>query len=295
MRLFIAAFIILALTTSTLSAQNTRYSSWSDPTATGSSADQASLQDFIERLNKLIDDAEKAKAADPVFLKDLRALASGATNPWKTTLLDDSFADGNFTANPVWQVLSGEYFIEAGWGLRNKLIQAQPAETTTNNDGQDLAKVLLGQILKRATKTQQAATPSENIIVSRVKISNAFALEMEMSSWISENHFEVGIFQGDQASVGYRLLYISGKGLQLHRVGSSGSSVVATSEPLTLEDKKFHQINWTRKVDGSMHVSVDGKEMIATSDRAFSDPFDGVRIADQGGDFIIKRVTVKGQ
>lgn len=117
MRLFIAAFMILALTTSTLNAQSTRYSSWSDPAAASGSAGQASLQDFIERLNKLIDDAEKAKAADPVFLKDLRALASGATNPWKTTLLDDSFADGNFTANPVWQVLSGEYFIETGWGL----------------------------------------------------------------------------------------------------------------------------------------------------------------------------------
>lgn len=289
--LFIAA-ILLSLTSGTLNAEGTRYSTWSDPT---SNTGTATMQDFIARLNKMIDEAEKSKAADPLFLRDLRALASGQTSPWNATLLDDGFADGNYTANPAWQVLSGEYFIESGWGLRNRLIQAQPAQTSSTNSGDDFAKVLLGQILKRATNTQTGtATATENIIVTRAKISKAFALEMEMSSWISENHFEVGVFQGDQAQIGYRLLYVSGKGLQLHRVGSSGSSVIATSEQMTMEDKKYHQINWTRSGNGSMIVSVDGKELISTSDRAFSDPFDGVRISDKGGDFIIKHITVKG-
>ncbi len=296
MRAFIVAAVILGLTSATLNAQGTRYSTWSDPSAPGSGSETAAMQDFIQRLNKLIDDAEKAKAADPVFLKDLRALAAGTTTPWNVTLLDDSFADGNFTANPVWQVLSGEYFIETGWGLRNKLVQAQPAQTgSSGGGGDDFAKVLLGQILKRATNTPTGtAATSENSIVTRAKISNAFALEMDMSSWISENHFEVGVFQGDQAQIGYRLLYVSDKGLQLHRVGSSGSSVIATSEPITLEDKKYHLIKWTRSADGAMQIGIDGKEVISTSDRAFSDPFDGVRIADKGGDFIIRRITVKG-
>jgi hypothetical protein len=43
-----------------------------------------------------------------------------------------------------------------------------------------------------------------------------------------------------------------------------------------------------------MRVSLDGTNVITTSDRGFSDPFDGVRISDKGGDFIIKRVKVSG-
>ena len=43
-----------------------------------------------------------------------------------------------------------------------------------------------------------------------------------------------------------------------------------------------------------MRVTLDGSEIMATSDRAFSDPFDGVRISDKGGDFIIKQVKVSG-
>ena len=43
-----------------------------------------------------------------------------------------------------------------------------------------------------------------------------------------------------------------------------------------------------------MRVSVDGAEVMTVTDRAFSYPFHGVRISDRGGDFIIKRITVKG-
>lgn len=292
MRLFAVTVIVICLAASGLSAQSSRYSSWSDPSNPGT--DNATLQTFIEKLNKLIDDAEKAKAADPVFLQDLRNLANGANTPWKSVVLDDSFADGNFTANPVWEVLSGEYFIETGWGLRNKLITAQQDQQSSSGGGDDFAKVLLGQILKRATGAQPTNTPTRNVIVTRTKISNAFALEFEMSSWVADSHFEAGVFQGQNADLGYRLLYVSGKGLQLHRVGSSGSSVVATSDPVTLEDKNFHKIVWTRGTDGVMRISLDGKDMITATDRAFSDPFDGVRLSNSAGDFIIKRISVTG-
>jgi len=292
-RLFAVCIIAASILPAPLSAQSTRYSTWSDPSASGTPG--ATLDEFIEKLNKLIDEAEKAKAADPVFLQDLRNLANGSKTPWNTVVLDDSFADGNFTTNPVWEVLSGEYFIETGWGLRNKLITAQQTQQSSGSGGDDLAKVLLGQILKRAAGTKgTTSSPTQNLIVTRTQISNAFSVDMEMSSWQPDGRFEVGVFQGQNANIGYRLLYNSGKGVQLHRVGGTGSSVVATSDALTLEDKNFHQITWTRGTDGTMRVHVDGAEVLATSDRAFSDPFDGVRISDTGGDFIIKRITAKG-
>lgn len=289
--LFAAIFAIACLAPFQTDAQNSRYSTWSDPST--QSAGSGDLNAFIEKLNKLIDEAEKAKAADPVFLKDLRTLANGAKTPWNTVVLDDAFADGNFTANPAWEVLSGAYFIETGWGLRNKIIQAQQ-QSNSSAGGDDLAKVLLGTILKKATGQQNASQPTSNVIVTRTKVTNAFQIELELSSWEPDGNFTVGVFQGQAANIGYRLLYTSGKGVQLHRVGSSGSSVVATSEPLTLEDKKPHVISWSRDANGQMVINVDGKEMFSTTDRGFSDPFDGVRISNTSGDFIVKRITAKG-
>lgn len=294
MRPIAVLFAILVLLPMHAGAQSSRYSTWSDPSAQDSS-DTQSLDEFIDKLNTLIDEAEKAKAADPVFLQDLRNLANGTETPWNAVVLDDSFADGNFTSNPTWEVLSGEYFIETGWGLRNRLIAAQQNEQSSGNSGDDLAKVLLGTILKRATGQQDdGGHPASNVIVTRTDVSNAFSLEMEFSSWEPGGNVDIGVFQGQNANLGYRLLYSSGKGVQLHRVGSSGSSVIASSEPLTLEDKKFHTVTWTRTKDGQMRVSVDGNETLAATDRAFSDPFDGVRISNTSGDFIVKRITAKG-
>lgn len=296
MRRLTIIIVSLLLLPNALSAQSSRYSTWSDPSATANA--NPALESMIEQLNKLIDDAEKAKAADPTFLRDLRNLANSQRAPAQRMLVSDTFADEDYTNNPAWKVISGEYFIESGWGLRNKLISTSPqtSSSSSGNSGEDLAKVLLGQILKRATNTpSQPAAPAENLITLSTPISNAFEIEIEMSSWVADNHFELGVFQGQQAQIGYRLLYVSGKGIQLHRVGNSGSSVVATSsQAITMEDKGFHVISWSRGTDGTMRVSLDGSEIIATSDRGFSDPFDGLRISDKGGDFIIKRVQVSG-
>lgn len=290
---FIFALALLALPQGLLA--QSRYSTWSNPDSTAGASADTQLRAFRDHLNKLVDEAEKSKAADPLFLKDLRNLANGTSQPALRILFEDTFADGDFSANPAWEVLSGAYFIESGWGLRNRISTAG-TQTQSTNSGEEFAKVLLGQILQRAAGSQgQTQASTENVIVSRAAISNAFTLEVEMSSWIADNHFEIGVFQGQDAKKGYRLLYVSGKGLQLLRVGTSGTGVVATSnKALTLEDKKYHVVNWKRSADGTMNVSVDGSELIATNDRGFSDPFDGVRFSDQGGDIIVKRVNITG-
>jgi hypothetical protein len=72
--LVVAALLIPPLFPGAASAQ--QYQQWNDPdqpvTAAKAAADTR-LQDFVDRLNALIDEAEKARAADPQFLRDLRA------------------------------------------------------------------------------------------------------------------------------------------------------------------------------------------------------------------------------
>ena len=100
---------------------------------------------------------------------------------------------------------------------------------------------------------------------------------------------------GTGAIAGYRLLYEPGRGVQLQRVGNRGTSVVDTSaNAFSLEDKKFHTLEWTRRADGQMKVLLDGQEILSVVDRGFSDPFDGVRLSDKGGDFILRKIAVYG-
>lgn len=301
---FFLVFVFSVTLSWQASAQSSKYSTWSDPSQpTGQVQNGAEVRTFAEKLNKLVDDAEKARAADPTFLKDLRALANSYAAPTFRTIFSDTFEDGNYTQGPIWNVVSGSYFIENGWGLRNKILEAtQTTQSQTKaNSGEDIAIALLGSILQQATgaqQQQQAATPTqskENLITSSVRISNAFVLSMDVSSWIANGHFEAGVFQGTNASTGYRLSYHSGQPLQLIKVGSKGRTVIAQSNAtLSIEDKKFHTIKWSRGSDGQMIVTVDGTKMINVSDRSFSDAFDGVRLSDQGGDFIVKRITVDG-
>ena len=60
----------------------------------------------------MVDDAEKARAADPQFLRDLRGLAQGSDRPWRIQLLNDDFGDGDFTRNPSWTVTAGKYWVD---------------------------------------------------------------------------------------------------------------------------------------------------------------------------------------
>lgn len=306
MKRFLLIFLLSLALPAVALAQTSKYSTWSDPSKPASQgAGTADVTGFADKLNKLIDEAEKARAADPTFLKDLRALANSYSIPTLRTIFSDTFEDGNYTQGPAWNVSSGAYFIESGWGLRNKILEAgQPAQTEQKvESGEDLAVALLGSILQQATgaqQQQQAAAsaqtrPQENLITSSVRISNAFVMEMDVSSWVANGHFEAGLYQGSNANVGYRILYQSGQPLQLLKVGSKGRSTIAQSNTLlTIEDKKFHTIRWSREASGEMIVSVGGKEMIRVTDKSFSDAFDGVRLSDQGGDFIVKRISVDG-
>ena len=46
--------------------------------------------------------------------------------------------------------------------------------------------------------------------------------------------------------------------------------------------------------DGLMAVSLDGKEIMTANDRAYNQDFDGLRLVNRGGDYIIKSITVNG-
>ena len=303
--LAVSAFIA-GLAVAPVEAQQSGYSAWADPNA--AAAAKAKLQDFTDKLNALVDAAEKARAADPQFLRDLRGLANSYNRPWRQTLLSDNFTDGDFTENPTWSVSSGKYWVERGWGLRSA-IEPGNASTATGNaqpqSAEQAAAAMFGQILNQTLGggRQRNDPPSNAVdaatIHSIAHISNAFSLDMTMSSWKAQGRFDIivdpGKFQGPN-STGYRLSYAPGGGVELRRVSRRGDSIVERSaKPTPLEDKKNHELTWSRYDDGRMTVAIDGKTVFEAMDRGFRESFDGLALVNRGGDYIVKRISVEGK
>ena len=277
-------------------AQQQRYTPWTDPNATDPNApgEGERLREFIGRLKGLIDEAESARAANPRFLRDLRDLATGYDRPWRKSALFDDFRDGDYTAKPAWTVTGGRFGIARDWGLRST-VQAVPARR--NLTGEQAVLSILGQILDKSQRKRGAAgdTGGAAAIHTAAAITNAFSIQVELSSWKPDGRLEFGPYQGAASGAGYSLSYRPGQPLELLSVSARGARVIDRSQaPVTLEDKRLHRIEWTRRTDGRMAVSVDGTEVLNTQDRGFGGAFDGFRLVNRGGDFILRSVSIKG-
>ena len=289
------------------------YRSWTDPNAPAATGAQRQ-QDFVDTLKGMIDEAEKARAADPQFLRDLRGLAREYDRPRRRVVLSDRFEDGDFTHNPAWTVTQGRYWVERGWGLRSSVkaeAAAQSAPEPERRKGRDVAAAIFGQILQQALDPEgklgsgqtggqtagAAGGAPATAIQTALAVTNAFAVEIDFSSWSAEGRLEIGPYQGApkgaERAQGYVLAYTPGGGLELLRVSPRGSNIIDSRTGLTaLEDKKTHRLLWTRNADGLMAVSIDGREVLKASDQASRGPFEGFRIVNRGGDYILKRIAV---
>lgn len=285
-------------------AQSTdnRYSAWTPPGA----VKDARLDSMVKELDALIREAEKARAADGVFLRDLKALSARYQNPTAQRLLFEDFADNDFQRNPTWSVMSGEYWVEKGYGLRSKVTDAAAPANGAAGGGQiskeQLAISVLGALLQGANKNPPAAQPQPtatvnkpSLIETRTRISNAFSATVELSSWKADGVFEIGITQGlDNA--GYRVVYAAGQNarLELVKITSRGRATVDAKTLTALEDQKVHSLVWTRASDGTMSVSVDDKAILNARDESFRDPFEALQLSSQGADVIVKSVQLMG-
>jgi len=279
-----------------------RYDTWTPP---GTTSTSASANRLLNDLKALVDDAERDRAANPVFLKDLRDLMARYKQSGTQRILFDDFADGDFTRNPTWTVISGEYWIEQGYGLRSKLTADQAATSSTvQSSKEQLALSILGAVLQGANKNKTNTPPSTvtktepAVLSARTRLSNAFVLASQFSSWAGEGDFAFAITQGT-GGAGYRVVYTpkqtarSAK-LELVRVTKRGEGVIDSASITGLEDKKNHALNWVRAKDGSMTVTVDNKQILRARDTTFRDPFDAVALVNAGTDVIVKSVEVLG-
>jgi hypothetical protein len=270
-----------------------KYQQW--PGAEGGGSEDVSQ--LVQDIQKLIDQAEKDKAADPQFLDDLRGVLADYQNPWTTRLLYDDFRDGNYTAGPAWTVSGGVFKVKregSNVGLKSSVIP----QGVTQQQQQSTGNVVL-DILNSANQQQQQPTSFEySAIYTPVKITNAFATRIEFTSVDRFGRMDFGPYLGASGATAYRVAYLPGQSkdsLRLIRITSKGAVAIATYKgALNLEDGRRHVLEWTRDRNGVMSVVLDGQDMMQATDRTITKPFDGFLMINSGGTYWVRSVTVDG-
>ena len=293
--------LLLASIDAPAQSTSSKYQTWENPDQPAShGSGDPRAQELLDELAALVDEADRARAADPRFLEDLRDLIRGYDWPWRVEILDEDFSDGRVASSPKWTIVTGDFRAEHGIGLHSVIRAQSTAQKQSSGNQDDLAAQLLNQLLKQATQNQdsQAQTaPQSALIHVATPISNAFAVDTAISAKQANGHYEIEIYQREPRAAGYRLAYSPGgrPGLELLRVGSRGTSVIdAFHDAIVLDDDSPHTLQWTRDDQGEMVVSFDGTEVIRATDRSFRDPFDGLAFSNHGGDFSVRHVKVAG-
>ena len=332
-RLLVPVLLAGALAAPAAAEEESRYSEWRQDGAEAEGSE--ALEALARELEALIDDAENARAADPRFLQDLRDMITAhvAEAEPREALIHDDFSDGDYTDDPSWEVVSGEFSVEGGLGLRTT-IPLSGADTETMrisldtiletkdelldkgsellDKGKDTVDDLLsgektlGDLLGGDDEDEEAKEdtgpdgPEPAMIVLEADIPNAFTLEVEMMSGIAHRdaQFEIDLFQGRGGASGYRLTYLAGDdpGLALSRFGRRGAEVIGEhDDALALEDGQRHTLALVRESDGTMTATVDGAALIQAKSSALEDPFDGLSLVNGGGDYAIRSIAVYGE
>ena len=129
-RLLVPVLLASALALPAAAEEDSRYSEWR-PEGAEAEGD-AALDALARELEALIDEAEKARAADPRFLQDLRdkIAAHLADAVPREALIRDDFSDGDYTDDPPWDVVSGDFSVDRRLGLRTT-VALSGADTKT--------------------------------------------------------------------------------------------------------------------------------------------------------------------
>jgi hypothetical protein len=295
-----AAAGLLLLTISTAQADEVRHAPWQGQVQAGD------MPELLRNLRALTDQAERDKAANPIFLADLRAMTGEYENRvrWPVRLLYDDFRDGEFNSNPAWTVVDGDWRIDSRGGspVLFSRVRYRGGSNQASNSGNaaDLVAGALGAFLNQQNgqgqQNQQRRDGPASILVP-VAMSDQFFIRIEMTSREGVGQFNFGPYAGRQAERSYQVTYAPGaaNGLILSRVSDRGSQVLGMSRgPISLEDNRSHLVELRRGPAGRMTVALDGRPIIEATDVGIRRPFNGFLMVNSGGSYGIRSVAING-
>ena len=286
---FVSAPAVQAEDSTTTTTTTPTYKPWAG--ATGQQ-----LKGLITDLKTKIAAAEKSEAASPDFLDDLKALVAkyealqtsgqGQGMAPGTKVFADTFADGNYTASPAWKVSAGTWTIDPNGNNRGLSSKVRPQKLNINN--------VLGALLN----SQSGSTDSQNqfaSIYTPVKIPNAFALKVALTSKDKQGALNLGVYQGASGATMYRVVYQPGAapGIAIQKVNASGATTLGSyNSVVNLEDGSPHTLVFSRDAQGSMKVTLDNKEVATAKDTSITGDMTGLLFVNSGGAYYMREVKV---
>lgn len=278
-------------------------------------ATAAGQTELVEELRTLVDKSRRERAADRWLQNALEDLLAKHDNPWQREILYDDFADGDYTRQPSWQVLRGEFQVIRGQGLFSSAdAYSTPSRSSGTGEKQPsaseaLSGLIVGAILDSAlgpADKGQTGNPPANASASggpaeirlKANVSNSFAIDMGFRHAAGRDAaFEVVLQQSEAGNYGYRLRVQSGRRgfIEVQRIRAGRGSVVASKnlDP-GYADGRLHELTWRQGPDGTIGVAVDGVELLSARDRAYRDPYPWLHLVNDQGEMTLRSLRVSG-
>lgn len=293
----LAGLIVFTAVVGVKAADN-RYEQWQG-------GDQK-LEQMIQELDELLAAGRASRAAHPAFLEDLGVIVGKYRQPRRQLWFRDDFTDGELSSDPAWVVRAGDFKVDRYGALYSSVpVRRPPAgdKEPAASEGDQNLKLLFGVLQdlagdKKAEEQPAAGREARAVIMSAADIPNSFTLHLTLRSDSNWGSTGIGLYQKDNPDTGYRLVYHPSPGparpLQLikYRYGKEYVVDAAGESSPGLDDGQDHQLLWNRAADGEMVVTVDGIEVLRTSDLAYRDPFAGVVITNNGGAYGYDNIEV---
>ncbi|MDJ0741082.1 MAG: hypothetical protein QNJ91_15310 [Gammaproteobacteria bacterium] len=272
-------------------------------------ADQAQL---LDELRGIVEKSRQERAADRWLQRALEDLLAKHDQPPPHDLLYEDFRDGDYSRNPSWQVLSGDFRVVRGQGLVGTATAVGTTPTATGDAPpqsatEALSGLIVGALLDQALGPSQAPADSPAAdppasaggpaeIRVEAGAGNAFALDIAFRAG-SDSDFAIALLQSEAGRYGYRLHVAGGArgGIELQRIRRGNGAVVdshALARPI--DDGALHDLRWQQRSDGTVSVALDGETLLQVSDRAFRDPYPWLTLRIDRGELTVRSLRVSG-
>ena len=259
------------------------------------------LSDLLNELQVKIKDADERMIAHPNFLKELQAIVDKYRSRLREVYFSEDFKDGDYTNNPRWTVLSGQFIVTSRGRLQSRLDVERPVEKPAAESESDLFGSIFKEVIRSATEKKDEKATSREVEEASIRtaadIGPAFEVDLELVSESEWGSMEIVLLGGDTLTPYYRMVYqaapSSSRPIQIFR--DRGSHKYLIEEALkypVLDDGLPHRIQWIRDSQGNMKVLVDEQEVLSTVESYYNKAFSGISLVNRGGVYEWGPITI---